>query len=645
MFSQRALWFRAATLLVCLLSACGMGVETQTPTSIVASLTPQSTPTTTNPPFATETLVVEPTKPPPQHPVILISWDGAPADLVNEMVTKGELPIYASLARKGVRAEYALTVNPSLTAPAQNSIASGSLPSNTGIVANRYHNASDSFYWYRSGFEEVMDESEPVWVTASRAGLKTAAVFFPGGTPAHPGQMADYTIGYSVREAYSRHETLNLRPIQDWDTPFVSYSPALESEYQIPNVSRIYFLVTDSTDDGLQNYDRVHISTARGIDMNSPVLGVGDWGSLVLLENIHAGADFLIQELTSEQITFYHTGVYYNTASPRSLLEGLNRNFGFFRAGADTYALEHGWISEEDYLHMLEQNARWMAEVTVWVYATYQPDLLFAWQEAFDAAGHAFYLVDPKQPGFTQEQSERYLDYYKQAARIADQALGMVMAQVNLDEATVVLVSDHGMSPVHSTVYVNTVIEQAGLLSLDERDYVVVDQSRALAFTSGGAMHVYINLAGHEKNGIVLKDEYLSIQNQIVDLFSSLVDPVSGEYVFQRVLAENELDSLNLDHPNSGDVYAQAHPGYDLDGWRGMDAVFAPSKMYGQHGYDSELPEMRAIFLAAGQGVCCQGQLIAPVSVLDIAPTIACLLKFDPHVNVHGEIIPEACNP
>jgi hypothetical protein len=85
--------------------------------------------------------------------------------------------IVCSLATVGLRAEYAKTVDPSLTVPSQYSISSGSSLARTGIVSDIYHNSKDNFYWYRRGFDEVMDEAEPVRVIASRSGLTMGALF------------------------------------------------------------------------------------------------------------------------------------------------------------------------------------------------------------------------------------------------------------------------------------------------------------------------------------------------------------------------------------------------------------------------------------------------------------------------------------
>ena len=577
-----------------------------------------------------------------QSKVFLISWDAGQAGTVYDMMAAGSLPNFANLAENGVRAEYALTVDPSLTASAHNSISTGSYPNRTGIVSNAFHNPNDSFYWYRQGFFEPLDDAEPVWATASRAGLTSAALFFPGGSPSFPAQTADYTIGYGERDAYSRQVKVQMAPYEDdWvGSAPETFSLPYQGSFVIPEVARLHVYLYDLTDDDVPNHDAVLLNIERRFDPNILALHAGQWSPMRLVKSTSSGADFLLQNIDLEErspeVTLFHSAVYHNTAAPRELLETLNDKFGFFPAGADSYALEHGWITDEDYLVMLERSSDWMAEVSAWVYTTYQPDLLMTWQNNFDSAGHAWFLKDERQPDYSRELADRYADFFARAAAAADRALDIMLDVIDLEDTTLLMVSDHGMAPIHTTVYVNTILEWAGLLRLDNRNYVVVDQSRAFAVVSGGAVHVYINLLDHERDGFVSPEAYFDVQAQIIDALVSLTDPATGEPVFQRVLRQDELGLINLDHPNAGDVFAQANPGYVLDGWRGKNHIFEPADYYGQHGYDSALPEMHGIFIAAGAGVPRSGEVIPPVSVVDYAPTIALMLGFEPALTVDG---------
>jgi predicted AlkP superfamily pyrophosphatase or phosphodiesterase len=580
----------------------------------------------------------------PEPSVFLISWDGGRADMIYDWIETGALPTFARLAHSGVRAAYARSVDPPVTAAAQYSIATGSYPYRTGVVSNAYHNYNDSFYWYRLGFETMLDQGEPIWVTASKSGLSTASIFFVGGTPLMPGQMADYTIGYGIRDAYSKQVTVTLEAATGWQNLPVSYSPALQAEYHIPEVAAIHLLATDTTDDQQTNYNTVYLThsnqnTDRIITGDTIQLQEHGWRPVTLIPQTVAGAYFLIQSIQPTQIVFYHTNVYHNTASPRQLLEALNDQYGFFHAGADAYAFEHGWITAEDNLFLMELSAHWMAEVTAWVYATYRPQLLFTWQDGFDAGGH-FFFPPITQQNETNETNPKYVQSFSHLVQTLDQALETMLRPVNLEQTTVMIVSDHGMAPLHTDVFVNTLLEQEGLLVLDRRNYVVVEKSQAFAVASGGAANIYINLAGREREGIVSSEDYAAVQNRIATLFSNLIDPNNGAMVFERVVLGEDLSKYHLDHANSGDVFVQAYPGYGLDDWRGNDFLFTPSIYRGQHGYDSARPDMMTPFIAAGRGVTGKDQVIPPVEIVDYAPTIAHLLGFQPSVAVDGKIIP-----
>ena len=609
-------------------------------------LTESPKPPTIIPPTIEPTAAATETTEPEKPSVVLISFDGSRRDFVYDMMDDGTLPTFASLAASGVRAEYAQTIDPSLTAAAHNSISSGSFPTHTGITSNSFHVTGDDFYWYRVGFDQTMDDAEPIWVTASKNGLTTASVFFVGGSPSHNGQMADYTIGYGVEDAYSKQWNVGLSEAEGWSDVPESFSPPLAGDFSIQNVNKVYLYVIDSSDDATENYDTVILNTERSGAAPAITLQENAWGSMILLERAYAGADFLIQKISPDTVTLYHTGVERNNAAPKELKDALNEKFGPFPAGADSYALEHGWITAEDDLYLMEKQSTYMAEVAAWVYSTYHPDLMLTWQDPFDSAGHQFLLTDPRQLNYSPELAATYKEYYQRAAKIADNSLKIMLDTFDLDTTTVMLTGDHGMAPLHTRVYVNTILENAGLLTLDRQNSVVLSETKAFAICSGGAVHVYINLMGREKGGgTVSEDEYTDIQSQIVDLLKDLTDANSGEAVFQRVLTRDELVPLGLDHHNSGDVFAQAFPGYHMDGWRGNDFIFESADFYGQHGFDSNLPEMYTIFIAAGGDVPQTGETIQPVRVVDYAPTIASLLDFMPAPTVDGLPIPILTQP
>ncbi len=113
-----------------------------------------------------------------ERPVtLLISIDGFRADYLD----RAAAPRLKALAAGGVRATMHPSF-PSVTFPNHWTLVTGLPPDRNGIVANRMEDAgkpgvtftmanNDPFWW---------SQSEPLWITAEKAGVRTATMFWPG---------------------------------------------------------------------------------------------------------------------------------------------------------------------------------------------------------------------------------------------------------------------------------------------------------------------------------------------------------------------------------------------------------------------------------------------------------------------------------
>ncbi|MBC7504491.1 MAG: alkaline phosphatase family protein, partial [Sandarakinorhabdus sp.] len=124
----------------------------------------------------------------PPAPLILISVDGLRPDYL----ARGVTPNINALAASGVRARFMRPSFPSLTFPNHYTLVTGMRPDDHGIVNNNMEDpnipetkfalsnrdaVSDRRWW---------DQAEPVWVTAEKAGVRTATMFWPGSeAPIH----------------------------------------------------------------------------------------------------------------------------------------------------------------------------------------------------------------------------------------------------------------------------------------------------------------------------------------------------------------------------------------------------------------------------------------------------------------------------
>jgi predicted AlkP superfamily pyrophosphatase or phosphodiesterase len=128
--------------------------------------------------------------------VILVSFDGWRADYR----TRAGLPNLERLMARGVRAEYLTPSFPSKTFPNHYTIVTGLYPGHHGIVANNIFDAATGRTFALSKRQEVQDPmwwgGEPIWVTAQRAGQRTATMFWPGSEAPIGGMQPTYWRPY-----------------------------------------------------------------------------------------------------------------------------------------------------------------------------------------------------------------------------------------------------------------------------------------------------------------------------------------------------------------------------------------------------------------------------------------------------------------
>ena len=174
------------------------------------------------------------------------------------------------------------------------------------MVSNKFHRSQDNFYWYTSAFEVPEISVEPIWRTAMRYGLKTAAAFWFGAHPDFADQVADYTVSYGRCDVYSAMHVLTFTLASEWQNVPPSFSPYLESTLDIlgkgdARVARLYVLALDTTDDGELNYDTLILDDNRRVEespLKSPALRLDEWAPMEISSHLHSGAYFKLQAIT-----------------------------------------------------------------------------------------------------------------------------------------------------------------------------------------------------------------------------------------------------------------------------------------------------------------------------------------------------------
>lgn len=365
-------------------------------------------------------------------------------------------------------------------------------------------------------------------------------------------------------------------------------------------------------------------------------------------------------------------------------VDDINNNIGFWRPQPDFRIAQRISPGLEDFPDIELEAAD---EDLVKTFVDYQTDVLLrgieqkpdadlvlGYLEQPDGAEHQFLLTDPRQAtdpsnpnsigaGQDPAKVDRFQDYVFNAYETASVAVQRVIDTVGVDSngvpnSNIIITSDHGFAPFHTAVNMNNILANAGF-----------DSNEVRAVTSGPAVNIYINLEGREPNGVVDPSEYQELQQRIVDTLESLQDTNSiyapegtvtlFDKVYERPVPDNPTTediitaSSDFIGQDTGDVFALLSLGYNFDGFQedvprkgdnesaeGQEPTFSVATFYGAHGYDPNLPEMQAIFLAAGPDFN-QDNLsdLEGIRSIDIAPTILDLLDVEPALTVEGESI------
>ena len=494
-------------------------------------------------------------------------------------------------------------------------------------------------------------------------------------------------------------------------TPATGWTGALPATFSPPREMRMRVLdfgvdkyglnawIFDSTNDGTTNYDKVLFSRTKSAADTVAILRKGEWADVKVkivggaLNGLTAGFLIRVEELTPSlsRVRLFHTSVSRALATwPTWPGEpGFTGDFAEFLAqrfptstAADFAVLEAGVVSEETYV---EQGLYWKTAhepMLEYVVEEYDPDLLLVGMPTTDEFQHQFLgLVSPRLPGggrnpaFDDVDLNRIPDgrvaareaFIRTAYREADEVLTRARELMGKDPTTFVA-SDHGFAPQFLAIDASKPLVDMGLLSRPQtsncRPATGETIGKAKACWAGGALQIYLNVAGRDPAGggfqQVAAAEVATTVAAIKATYLGLVDPndwtgdgrPEGWKLIDRVFTKAEAryipngpgSTTDMAHPTrTGDVLVFSFPPYQYDA-ETPGTLVAPSHFFGQHGYVPDIQDlraninMRATFLAGGEGVA-KEQVTA--RSIDLAPTLAFLLGIPEPQHSQGRVLLE----
>jgi len=536
--------------------------------------------------------------------------------------------------------------------------------------------------------------------------------------PAQPTRVTDYTVpfgafggigaqGFSLSRGDFAPDTAVVAALQGAShfsfspvlvsAPFETFSCSSAPPATCTNAATldvkyaIRVAALDTTNDNKVNYDTlVFFDTTRGITagpFHAPSTGpayvkLGGENAPFFFEGSGAkvGAAYFVSALAPDLsvVRFARYGANFIPRNTPVLadVDDINNNIGFWRPQADFRILERlspGFTNFPDveieamFEDMVKTFVRYQANIGERAIRNHpDADLVMVYIEQPDGSEHQFLLTDPRQGtnptdpnsiGGNQDPAKvaRYASYIRFAYQTADKAVKQIAEAAGRD-SNVIVVSDHGFAPFHTSVSMTNILRNAG-----------IDTTKVAIRTSGPAVNIYVNLQNRESGGTVDLATYNALVTQITNAVKSAVDP-NPRFNFSlkngQIFTVVETRPMQCDDAATGsctsktigqdfgDVFALMAPGYNFDGIQNPgvarlgDAPFNAAttalsmpNFYGAHGHDPELPVMSATFIAAGPQIR-EETTIPRMRNIDVAPTIMQILGVTPH-QVDGEVLHE----
>lgn len=194
-----------------------------------------------------------------------------------------------------------------------------------------------------------------------------------------------------------------------------------------------------------------------------------------------------------------------------------------------------------------------------------------------------------------------------------------------IESTTFIITADHGFRSFTRQIQPNVMFRKAGLIAAAVGGKVT--SRRAWCLSEGGSAFIYV-LDDANRAQIVadIKPKLAALEG---------VDWVRGPEEYAKLgfpLPDNDA--------RSPDLLMSAKDGFSFSEIAaGEDEISRTDSVRGAHGYDPNVDDMRAIFIAHGAGIR-KGTVLEEMSNLDVAPTMAKLLGLEMK-NVDGRVLGE----
>ena len=599
--------------------------------------------------------------------VIIIGVDAMDPNITERLMNEGKLPNLSGLKNNGSYSRFQTTY-PAESVVAWSSFSTGLNPGGHGVFDFIMRAPSD--YMPFLSLNEVSENAQEnkiyrkgmtFWEVLSKNKIPSYIFFCPNtfppekifgkmisgmGVPDLYGTMGRFSFYTSKElsgpEKETRGRILFVKPDSNMIETYI-YGPKVSVKDKVAE-SKIPFKILLHPD-----LNKIEIE----LQNNRFSLEKGQWSKwervsfkIGLFKKAYGIVKFYLKsvepdfELYLSPVNFNPESPIFPISYPKDFSKKLARKFGLYYTQGmphDTWALSEDRINEEAFLQHVDMVFNEKRKILEEELRNFKNGLFFFYFDTLDIVQHMFWrFIDSRHPLFISSSpySNTIFEYYMKI----DQLLGKVLKGIG-EDATLIVLSDHGFTAFRKAVHLNSWLLENGFLSLkdglreggDFFEGVDWPKTKAYALGFGG---IYLNKEGREREGIVKEQEAEGLKEAISEKLKQWKDGQADEEIVRNVYKKEEI-FIGPYKDNAPDLFVGFNAGYRAS-WKtalgGIPEMLIEDnnkKWSGDHLVDPALVP-GVIFINK------KLKLKEP-SIVDIASTILDLFDITKPKEIHGK--------
>jgi predicted AlkP superfamily phosphohydrolase/phosphomutase len=607
----------------------------------------------------------------------LMGVDQMVLPLTRYFAKEGSVPTLAKLLERSAACK-ALASYPSYTANNWPVIATGAHTGTHGAYAwfIKMPDGQDVFSLTSLGIN-----AEFLWEAAERQGLKSAAVHYPGSAPSRlkRGYIIDgfASPAYAAcpfelapAEAYLTHPELKenalrevtLGPAEGWrglpaggPPPLATSLPVrAKKEEDAPRWQAVLL-------GGPQGYDRVAVCAEKDLATLIGEVKLHQWSpwATVKIGSEEGTVRFKLTGLSPDgkMMKLYRSQIMPTAAfaEPSAIGRELVQQIGPYQEHVSQMFASLGAVDYDTCIEEADYQAQWFAKAALYLTKEKGCDLFFSHWHFLDDINHWHLApLDPQWVRYDPQAAPHHWAAVRKAYQAVDRMLATLLAGMTADDH-VVIVSDHGCSPINRIVFMEKFLCDKGFLvlkspttpksTMTENWYEQIDWQQSKVWLHEGVFLDSFNIYVNAPKGSA---EHAAIQRDLVRELRTWVDEKTQQTVAALVLAKRDAELIGLWGDQVGDVVVVAEGGYQL-GRKDSPVALADNLGHVASGHGRMLPTYestygteKAIFLISGPGIKRgyerPAEQLGHIRLVDVTPTLCHLLGIRPPAQAQGAI-------